>query len=129
MKVKNRRLAVFSLLVFMIIAVAAIRAHSYLQKSSKYIEVCRNGPVYVPPGTEFVTCYGVVKKVVGIVLLDGPPPSDCMCPACCGGTCWVAVDCWAPDEDANKSESSSGHASKKRTSTGAQGICFLAIAC
>jgi len=33
----------------------------------KYIEVCSNGTVYVPPETKFVTCYGRIMRVIAIV--------------------------------------------------------------
>jgi len=67
--------------------------------SSKFIEVCSNGVVYLPPGTKFVTCYGRVMRVVAIVssgeqvqLMGG-----CNCPRCCDGACAVTVSCGGGD--------------------------------
>jgi hypothetical protein len=64
--------------------------------ASKYIEVCRNGTVYVPPGTKFVTCQGRVMRVIAIVSLGAEPkgaPVDCNCPKCCDGGCVVTIAC------------------------------------
>ena len=63
--------------------------------SSKYIEVCSNGTVYVPPETKFVTCQGRVMRVIAIVPMGAQAqvPSDCNCPRCCDGACAVTVSC------------------------------------
>lgn len=63
---------------------------------AKYIEVCSNGTVYVPPDTKFVTCQGRVMKVVKIVPFEAgarAAPADCYCPKCCEGACAVTVAC------------------------------------
>ena len=63
--------------------------------SSKYIEVCSNGTVYIPPETKFVTCNGRVMRVIAIVPLgvQAQGASDCNCPRCCDGGCAVTVSC------------------------------------
>jgi hypothetical protein len=64
--------------------------------ASKYIEVCNNGTVHVPPGTKFVTCHGRVMRVIAIVPIgEGTKgaPVDCNCPKCCEGACGVTVTC------------------------------------
>ena len=63
---------------------------------AKYIEVCSNGTVYVPPDTKFVTCRGRVMRVIAIVSLEAgtrSAPADCYCPKCCEGQCGVTVAC------------------------------------
>lgn len=64
--------------------------------SSKYIEVCSNGTVYLPPETKFVTCHGRVMRVIAIVPLGAQiqgAPADCNCPRCCDGYCAVTISC------------------------------------
>jgi hypothetical protein len=70
---------------------AALAANSYVNESSRYIEVCANGIVYVPLNTKFVKCFGVIRKVdhFSDVLTEGV--EDCRCPKCCGGECFVVV--------------------------------------
>lgn len=63
---------------------------------TKYIEVCSNGTVYLPPDTKFVTCNGRVMRVIAIVPAGGAQPKvvpDCYCPRCCDGACGVTVSC------------------------------------
>jgi hypothetical protein len=63
--------------------------------AAKYIEVCSNGTVYVPPETKFVTCYGRIMRVIAIVPAGAQTLSnpDCNCPRCCDGACAVTVSC------------------------------------
>lgn len=70
---------------------AALRTNSFAAESSKYIEVCANGIIYVPANTKFVKCYGVIRKVVRFsdVLTEGL--EDCKCPKCCDGGCYVFI--------------------------------------
>lgn len=63
---------------------------------ARYIEVCSNGTVYVPPDTKFVTCRGRVMRVIAIVSVEvgtRAAPVDCYCPKCCDGQCGVTVAC------------------------------------
>src|SRR4030042_3812379 len=63
--------------------------------AGKYIEVCSNGTVYVPPETKFVTCYGRIMRVIAIVSTGAQVQAtpDCNCPRCCDGACAVTVSC------------------------------------
>jgi hypothetical protein len=63
--------------------------------SSKYIEVCSYGIVYVPPETKFVTCQGKVMRVIAIVSggVEARLAPNCYCPRCCDGACAVTVSC------------------------------------
>lgn len=63
--------------------------------SSKYIEVCSNGIVYVPPETTFVTCHGRIMRVIAIVPQDEQArvAANCNCPRCCDGACAVTISC------------------------------------
>ena len=64
--------------------------------AGKYIEVCSNGTVYVPPETKFVTCYGRIMRVIAIVPAGAQTMGggvDCNCPRCCDGSCGVTVSC------------------------------------
>jgi hypothetical protein len=70
---------------------AAIAANSFVNESSKYIEVCANGIVYVPANTKFVKCYGVIRKVIRISDVLTLVIEDCKCPKCCSGECYVFV--------------------------------------
>jgi hypothetical protein len=90
--------------VFMVSAYSTGTVGTLLAETSgKYIEVCSQGTVYLPPGTKFVTCHGKVMKVLGIVrLVEGErsAPGGCYCPDCCGGTCAVIVSCGGGSETA-----------------------------
>lgn len=90
MRKKIKLIALF-FLVSSAFLYAAIAASSYVDESSRYIEVCANGIVYVPLNTKFVKCFGVIRKVVrfGDVLTEGV--EDCRCPKCCDGDCYVLV--------------------------------------
>jgi len=70
---------------------AAISANSYVSESKGLIEVCSNGTVYVPAGTKFVKCNGIVRRIIrtGDVLAAGQ--EDCKCPKCCSGDCYIPV--------------------------------------
>ena len=70
---------------------AAIAANSFVNESSRYIEVCANGIVYVPPNTKFVKCYGVIRKVIRFSDVLAESVEDCRCPKCCDGECFVVV--------------------------------------
>jgi len=96
MKKGRTRIFILMGLAFVVLTAAAIRAHSYIQDASRLIEVCRNGIVYVPLRTKYVTCNGIIRRVIGFskeMALDG----DCYCPQCCGGNCYVIVECAYPD--------------------------------
>ncbi len=90
MRKKIKLIALF-FLVSSAFLYAAIAASSYVNESSRYIEVCANGIVYVPPGTKFVKCYGVIRKVVRFSDVLTESVEDCQCPKCCGGDCYVIV--------------------------------------
>lgn len=68
---------------------AIIMADSFASESSKYIEVCANGIVYVPANTKFVKCYGVVRKVIRFSDVLTLGMEECKCPKCCDGDCYV----------------------------------------
>lgn len=70
---------------------AAIAANSFVNESSRYIEVCANGIVYVPPNTKFVKCYGVIRRVIRFSDVLTLVIEDCKCPKCCDGECYVPV--------------------------------------
>ena len=71
------------------------KATEAASNSTKYIEVCSQGIVYVPPDTQFVRCHGRVMRVIGIVPLvaEAQRAGDCNCPNCCGGFCAVTISC------------------------------------
>ena len=70
---------------------AALSASSFVSESSRLIEVCAKGPVYVSAGTKFVKCYGVIRRVVRFSDVLTLGMEDCKCPKCCGGDCYVPV--------------------------------------
>jgi hypothetical protein len=70
---------------------AAIAANSFVNESSKFIEVCANGIVYVPANAKFVKCYGVIRKVIRFSDVLTESMEDCRCPKCCDGDCYVLV--------------------------------------
>jgi hypothetical protein len=63
--------------------------------SPRFIEVCSQGTVYLPPGTKLVTCQGRVMRVIAVVPLEARAEAapDCNCPRCCDGACAVTVSC------------------------------------
>src|SRR4030042_2132774 len=62
---------------------------------SKYIEVCSNGIVFLPPETKLVTCHGRVMRVIAVVPMGAQTQvtANCNCPRCCDGACAVTVSC------------------------------------
>jgi hypothetical protein len=106
---------------------AGTKATETAESSRKYIEVCSKGTVYVPPGTEYVTCRGKVMKVIGIVpLIEGMEKGgDCFCPNCCGGACTVTVAC--ENKVGNSAEEDSYRWGQRSSSAG--GLCTLYLSC
>ncbi len=95
----------------------------------KYIEVCSNGTVYLPPGTKFVTCHGKVMKVIAIIPLEEnqmQTMEDCSCPRCCGGTCTVTVSCGAEPEPSSTTDNCPGAISNMSRSGS---LCTVYLAC
>lgn len=90
MRRKIKLIALF-FLVFSAFLYAAIAANSYVNESSRYIEVCANGIVYVPLGTKFVKCYGVIRRVIHFSDVLTLGVEDCQCPKCCDGDCYIIV--------------------------------------
>ncbi len=97
MKRLPRYLFAFMSAVFMITAYSVgTRATEAFSDSPKYIEVCSQGTVHVPPDTKFVTCHGRMMRVIAIVPLEmrtQAPGADCDCPRCCDGACAVTISC------------------------------------
>lgn len=92
----------YILLLFFAVAifVAVLRARAYTVQYNGLIEVCSNGIAYVPLGTKFVKCNGIVRQVRMFTktLTEGEDP--CKCPDCCDGWCYVIVNSDAePDEN------------------------------
>jgi hypothetical protein len=106
---------------------AGTKATRTAESSAKYIEVCSRGIVYLPPGTEYVTCRGKVMKVIGIVPLgDGAQAlGGCGCPNCCGGYCTVTVAC---ENKAGNSAEEDSYRSGQRSSN-AGGLCTAYLSC
>lgn len=106
---------------------AGTKATGVTASSSKYIEVCTRGIVYLPPGTQYVTCHGKVMKVIAVVpYVEGAQTlGDCFCPTCCGGGCAVTVACENISENPAKSD---GCGCGQRSSNGG-GLCTAYLAC
>jgi len=106
---------------------AGTKATGIAESSPKYIEVCSRGTVYLPPGTEYVTCRGKVMKVIGIVpLVEGAQTlGSCFCPNCCGGYCTVTVAC--ENKVGNSAEEESYHSGQKSSTAG--GLCTAYLSC
>jgi hypothetical protein len=103
---------------------AGTKAKEVTSSAPKYIEVCAQGTVYLPPGTKFVTCHGKIMEVIDIVALVGAQPMGCNCPNCCGGYCTVIVRCNEPEPSPEANEALSG----KKSSSGG-GLCSAYLAC
>lgn len=106
------------------------KATAVAASSSKYIEVCRNGVVYVPPGTKYVTCNGKVMRVLAIVPLEegqAQTAGNCYCPDCCGGGCAVIVTCQSEPETATAADDCRCGANRARAGGG--GLCTIYLAC
>jgi len=129
MKKAKTRIFIFMGLALAVLTMAAIRAHSFIQDAGRYIEVCRNGIVYVPPGTKYVKCNGIIRKVVGFskeMTLDG----SCQCPACCEGDCYVIVECAADPDPAGAFYAGGGMDSSGKDKTGGlRSHCGLWLSC
>jgi hypothetical protein len=97
------------------------------EQSAKYIEVCSNGIVYLPPHTKYVTCHGKVMKVLAIVpRVEGVQiEGGCNCPECCGGWCGVTVSC-PMDEEPSTGTNDCGCG--KRSAAGG-GLCTAYLGC
>jgi hypothetical protein len=128
MRVSFKYFIVSAAVVLLVSAYSAgTKATGRAESSAKYIEVCSKGTVYVPPGTEYVTCRGKVMKVMGIVpLVDGPQIlGGCGCPNCCGGYCSVTVAC--ENKVGDSAEEDSYRSGQRSSSAG--GLCTLYLAC
>ncbi len=93
MPMNKKRIASAAILSLCLgIAVASIGAYSYYQESKGLIEVCDNGIAYVPKGTRFVKCHGVVRSVV-LFERGAVEAEDCACIdyKCCDGFCYVFI--------------------------------------
>jgi hypothetical protein len=91
MKKKHITLLVI-IFLFVTLAGAAIKAYSYYQEYKGFIEVCDHGIVYVPKGTKFVKCHGIVRSVI-MFENSATDDEDCACLdyKCCDGLCYVFV--------------------------------------
>ena len=91
MNKKHLRLSL-CIFLFIFLAVAAAKARSYYQEYAGFIEVCDHGIVYVPKGTQFVKCHGIVRKVF-IFEIGATDYEDCACKdyKCCDGLCYVFI--------------------------------------
>jgi len=106
---------------------AGTKATGVSESSSKYIEVCSRGIVYLPPGTDYVTCRGKVMKVIAIVpLLEGAQTlGGCDCPQCCAGACTVTVAC---ESNVENSAQANDDRWGQRSSNGG-GLCTVYLVC
>jgi len=105
-KLRKHPLLISMMLILVFSLSAGVKTDLYPVDGEKIIEVCRNGIVYLPPGTEYVKCMGVVKKILRITpYLRGD--ESCICPKCCDGECAIIVSCDAsldvPDSGPNGS--------------------------
>jgi len=91
MKHKKFQLILLFCLISSAFAIATIRANSYVNESKDYIEVCSKGIAYVPLDTKFVKCNGIIRKVMGFTRFLTDAVSDCECPKCCEGSCWIII--------------------------------------
>lgn len=98
------------------------------EDSAKYIEVCRNGIVYLPPGTKYVTCHGKVMRVLYIAPLMAQIESDndCDCPKCCGGLCGITVMCESEPESSSEQKDCGGCGT---LASAGGGLCTAYLAC
>jgi hypothetical protein len=130
MRILVKSVIVSAAVVLLVTAFSAgTKATTSADRSPKYIEVCSRGTVYLPPGTEYVTCRGRVMKVLGIVPLvpgqESAGSGDCACPNCCGGACTVTVSCQSKiDTSEEATENSSGP-----RSSGAGSLCVVYLSC
>jgi len=98
------------------------------EDSAKYIEVCTNGIVYLPPGTKYVTCHGKVMRVMYIAPLMAQIESvpDCNCPKCCGGWCGITVMCESAPEPSSGETDCDGCGT---SASAGGGLCTAYLAC
>jgi hypothetical protein len=91
---KTKRISIFALIALSAcLVIATIKAYSYNQEYLGFVEVCNNGIAYVPRGTKFVKCHGIVKKIV-IFESGATVDEDCAClnQKCCDGLCYVFIE-------------------------------------
>jgi hypothetical protein len=91
MKYKKFQLILLFCLISSALAIATIRANSYVHESKDFIEVCSKGVAYVPFDTKFVKCNGIIRKVMGFARFLTDAVADCECPKCCDGSCWITI--------------------------------------
>lgn len=125
----SKILVIFLFVLFLSLAYSSgVRDSAPPEESAKYIEVCTNGLVYLPPGTKYVTCQGRVMRVlyIGPLMEQIETIDDCDCPKCCGGLCGITVLCES-DPDPSTGKSDCGGCGV-RTSAGG-GLCTAYLAC
>lgn len=66
-------------------------AQSTIKEIGGYVEVGANGLAYVPSDAVYVKYYGIVRKVVEITDFLSMSETECECPNCCDGFCFVII--------------------------------------
>jgi hypothetical protein len=129
MKHKKFQLILLFCLISSAFAIATIKANSYVNESKEYIEVCSKGIVYVPLDTKFVKCNGIIRKVMGFTRIL-PMETDCECPKCCDGSCWVIIyGDPTPEQETENLPNSPDHSYKSDNKGDSDGYWFLWLAC
>ena len=93
MKILRKYPLSISLMLVLVFSLSAgVKMDFYPNDGEQLKEVCRQGIVYLPPGTKYIKCNGKVKRINRITPLTDEGES-CICPQCCGGECAVIVSC------------------------------------
>ena len=89
--------------ISIILFAAPIIERTNYKSANELIEVCDNGIVYVPQGTAFVKCHGVIKKAIKIESVNSEK-IDCNCPTCCNGQCYIWISCAPISNNRNETD-------------------------
>ena len=129
MKGYQKNQVVISLVFILVISsLAIIQANTASNTDEKIIEVCKNGIVYIPPGTNYVMCYGKIMKIIKVVPYEpGKDSEACACPQCCGGECYVIIACEGAPQNLSSPDSSGTDAYSGDSSGGT--LCILWLDC
>jgi len=130
MKYKKFQLILLFCLISSALAIATIRANSYVHESKDYIEVCSKGVAYVPLDTKFVKCNGIIRKVMGFTRILPTLETDCECPKCCDGSCWVIIyGDPAPEQEIENLPNSPDHSYKSNNKKDSGDFWLMWLAC
>lgn len=127
-KLRKHPMFVLSMLFLGFSLFAGVSTELNSVEQGYHVEACRNGIVYLPPGSTHVRCNGMLKRIKRItpyVVSD----ESCLCPTCCAGECAVIVSCDAHLAFSNFNSDGSLDELNSWIESGGGGLCTVWLDC